>query len=842
MNGAGWARARAIFEAALELPEAEREPYARKECGDDAPLLAEVLSLLAHDRDAPDDFVVPPPAPVSEEPRPGLRLGAFVLERELGRGAMGVVHLAREPSLDRTVAVKVLATGPFTTPATLERFHREARSAARLDHPQIVKVLADGTTGAMHWFAMEYVEGRSLEQELDALRAEPFGSLLAETYLPRVGAPDHIQVVATLVADVAGALAHAHERGVVHRDVKPSNILLSARRAVKLVDFGIARDESFGTLTRSDQLVGSAPYMSPEQAHLIEVSVDHRTDVYSLGVVLYELLTLRRPFSGATSFEVLSRLRTQEARPVTQFNERVPRDLAVICAHAMSKKPDERYATAAEFEADLRRFLRHEAIQARPPSGWALCRRFVRRRRGPLLAGVVAVAALVLGVSAAGYLDRARKLRADVGTLQALVARDVWTELTDDELSAARAALERLRGRAEAPLVDDAQRRLDDLRAAWLAEATELEARGRLATASGLDDGAGHADILRASQLEQRLEQHFPGLQSGLDSASFAPAISVHALDVAGAPCTGRVAYRLLDPATALPGPSVALGPLPLTSARAPIGNVRFEVSVDGYGWRELTRLLAPGSHVDLDVGVRAEQQSTDGMVLIPAGRCAHPAHPISPLHGLTIDVEAYWLDECEVSIRDYRRYLAAHPEVAVPWWLEQVPAGSDLELRPMVRVTWEEARAYAEWLGKRLPTHAEWMLAARGPSEGRLWPWGSEPGLGNTGGAKISAANEDALLELFFAGSAPVRSFDAARTPEGVYHLFGNVTEWTESHTSEQSGGRFLPHYKERILVGSAWDAGARGHDLTIIETGGTGAQYRFVSRGFRCARGVAP
>lgn len=841
MTGSLWERARALFEASLELPEAEREAYLRRECGGDQELLEEALALAAHDRDAPDDFIAPP-IPELQTPL-GIELGDFVLQRELGRGAMGVVYLARQPSLEREVAVKVLTLGLTSTAISVERFHREARAAARLDHPNIVRVFADGHSENTHWFAMEYVQGHSLDEEIRRLRGEssrPEGS----PRLPSPREPEHITTIARLVAEAASALAHAHSRGVVHRDVKPSNLLLTPELQLKLVDFGIARDESLGSMTKSDQLIGSAPYMSPEQARILHTGVDHRTDVYSLGVVLYELLTLRRPYTGSTSHEVLLRLSSHEPTPLSRLNERVPRDLALICQHAMSKRPEDRYQTAAAFADDLRRFLRHEAIRARPPSAFARTKRLVQRRRGLCVGLGTALLAVCLAVWFTHRAGVVRAAEAELAPVRELLALEDWSALRDTPLVAARAALGRARERQLSPAEEvhaaAFEARLAEFRVGLENEA-ELARQGARAVASGLDDGRGHSQLESRIQLYQRLTTLFPEDPPDPNDTAFLPRLSLKVLDMGGAACSGRVSVRRLDPRTAIEGPLVLIGPLPVENAPLPMGHLRIVVEVDGHGLRELTRFARVASDLSLALTVRGDQRGTDGMILLPATTCSPPAYRTSPLQGLTFDVRAFRLDEREVSVRDWREYLTAHPQLPVPDWFAQIEPGSERELLPMVLVRYDEAQAYAEWRGKRLPTHAEWVRATRGEGAGRAWPWGDGPAESNTGRTPLPMGDAASRLERYFLDAAPVESFPGARSVEGLYHLFGNVMEWTESHHAEVDGGQVEPRYDTRIAVGCSWVHGA-GYDLRNIARLGVGSADFSVDVGFRCARSDAP
>jgi serine/threonine protein kinase/formylglycine-generating enzyme required for sulfatase activity/cephalosporin-C deacetylase-like acetyl esterase len=339
---------------------------------------------------------------------PNLQIGDFRVEKRIGSGGMGVVYQALQLSLNRRVALKVLPLGAAGA-ATVERFHREARAAAQLRHPNIVTIYAEGAESHVCYFAMEMIEGEDLDHVIKDLRRarSPGGTAAdasagqdapaAESWTPEgdtehapdppnilrscVSSRQYFDTVARLVAEVAEALDYAHGAGIIHRDVKPSNLILSHDGRLVLLDFGIARSGAEPTMTMSGSFIGTPRYMSPEQIAGGVRNADHRCDIYSLGVTLYEMLTLAPLFDGETQERILGQILNTEPRRPRQIDRRIPVDLETICRKAIEKDPQRRYATAGEFAADLRRYLGGRVIRARRPGPGAHLIKLVRRHK-----------------------------------------------------------------------------------------------------------------------------------------------------------------------------------------------------------------------------------------------------------------------------------------------------------------------------------------------------------------------------------------------------------------------------------------------------------------------------
>jgi serine/threonine protein kinase len=305
----------------------------------------------------------------------------------LGKGGMGVVYKARQVSLDRIVALKMILHAEHAGSAERQRFQAEAEAAARLQHPNIVQVFEVGTHDGLPFLTLEYCPGGSLAQRLD-------------------GVPWPIRESAHVVETLAGAAQAAHAARVVHRDLNPANVLLTATGQPKITDFGLAKLLGEQGRTQTGAVVGTPSYMAPEQASGKAKEVGPAADIYALGAILYALLTGRPPFKAATPLDTILQVAANEPVPVRRLRPQVPRDLETICHKCLEKDPAKRYASADALAEDLQHFLAGEPIRAMPISRWERALKWARRRPAAAIAAATSATALVCLIILMGVLSR----------------------------------------------------------------------------------------------------------------------------------------------------------------------------------------------------------------------------------------------------------------------------------------------------------------------------------------------------------------------------------------------------------------------------------------------------
>ncbi len=424
------------------------------------------------------------------------QLGDFHLHREVGRGGMGIVYEAQQISLNRRVALKVLPFAAAFDPKQLQRFKNEAQAAAQLHHNNIVPVFAIGYERGVHYYAMQFIEGQSLAAMIRELRdltatgqapladASPAlsGDRVAPNSVEQIAAEERKRVppagsvkasletataaaemptersahtrrfyrrVAELGKTAANALEIAHQQGVIHRDIKPANLLVDARGNLWITDFGLALFQNEGGITLTGEVLGTLRYMSPEQALGKRALVDRRTDIYSLGVTLYELLTLAPVFDGQDRQELMQQIANEEPRLPRAVQKSIPVELETVILKAIAKNPIERYATAQEFADDLQRFLEDKPILAKRPTVWDKAMKWSRRHRSFVISAVALLVLITIGSLFAVWFvagehnetlkayDQEQKQRklAEESFRQARRALDFLTQISDDRLA-----------------------------------------------------------------------------------------------------------------------------------------------------------------------------------------------------------------------------------------------------------------------------------------------------------------------------------------------------------------------------------------------------------------------
>jgi len=779
---------------------------------------------------------------------PGTTFGAYRMGEHLGSGGMGAVFAATRSSDGVPVALKVLHADTLRQSGASQRFEREARALAGLRHPNVCELLEAGEFEGCPFLAMRLVDGPTLAERIAAAKRSQLGGIAtSEPLLPAaieralLSTADGCRVEPSLGAllwlleQVAEALHAAHECGVVHRDVKPSNVLLATDGRPQLVDFGLATLRSAATLTASGDLLGTPAYMAPEQIRRGNGDVDVRVDIYSLGVVMFECLTLRLPFLGASHGELLEAIRRAPPPPLAELRPDLPRDILAVVETAMARAPELRYRTAREFALDLARARRGERVQSRRTSRWRLAGDWIRRNRAvAIVALVVAVATAVTGAMAtlvgAAHIEMELLASPSVIAMASAEEAELWPAKPEHEARFV-AWLDRFANPADDHSLPVRLRRLEAAchcsaeQALQLARAqedagTRKDIEAELAALAGLTPSTG-AGALPADAVEEFRLHRAEWLRADLQAlAAPAEASSKH-------PAASGVHEALLATARYLvDGAEIADRPGAVQRVRDGLRWLRdverLTVHEPAAAWAAVRSTLASGAEPyrkpmdlppqmgllplgpDPDSGLQefallrsGSAPTRDGqgrllstpdsaivLVLLPGGTVTMGTARVRigsdalafPAH--RVSLEPFFLAKFETTQRQWRRLGGGSPS-------RMAEGGEFLGHRfrgdqPVENVDLREVRCVLRWHGLELPTEAQWEYAARAKTSGP-----SSAPIGDRQRDNTADAVPHRPMPPFLASDnwdghllpTPVGSFPA--NPFGLHDLGGNVSEW---------------------------------------------------------------
>jgi len=771
-------------------------------------------------------------------------IGDFKILREIGRGGMGTVYEAEQISLNRKVALKLLPPHLSLLERDVQKFRREAEAGGRQSHPGIIAVHVVGEHDGVHYIAQELVEGGfTLAGKLDELKKT------------KEQPPGYFREVARLIAAVADALQHAHDHGVIHRDIKPSNILLTGEGQPKVTDFGLARVEDALELSRTGDFAGTPYYMSPEQAMSRRIGIDRRTDVYSLGVTLYEMLTLERPFDGETSQEVLKKVLLLDPVVPYKINPRTPRDLSTICLKAMEKPVERRYQSMRELADDLRRFLSGEAILAKPPGLSTKLWKLVKRNPVASVAVGVAIWAVLCSV---GYLlfiaypqmkhDRDTAVAAvkesekqkniaivaqQYAEKQAEIAED-QRAITDRLARIAQQRYHEITRLFDMKRLSDLEKTVDELWPAfpgmvktfesWLDRARDLvsrldEHRTVLLVWQTQAEYDDLEDQLRFGMLMDLVE----GIERFMDGEAGALKIVEERLAFAktvverstGGPqrktweqAIAAIADRKQSPLYSGLEIKSIIGLVPIgqdphsglwefahvqTGAIPRRGEDGKLILTEEMG---LVFVLIPGGCFNMGAVSPSKDKPSGSSNVDP-----HADSDEGPVH--LVSIKPFLISKFEMTQGQWLRFTGHNPSTCAPG---RCYGGDKITFRnPVESVSWSDCHTVVWRLNLRLPSEAEWEYACRAGTTSVWWAGNTKEMLQD----KVNLADRYCKshggppewsyadwLDDGHAVHAPVGSFEP--NPFGLHNVHGNVREWCQDSYQDS--------YKDAPVDGSAW------------------------------------
>jgi len=788
----------------------------------------------------------------------GATFAGVHIDGVVAKGSRSIVYRGRDDELGTLVAVKVLTVEGEASGPELERFEREARAASRLRHPNIVAVHRVGKEAAKPYIVMDYVMGRTLAIRTDA------GPLPTRSAM-------------AIISSLASAVQHAHENGIVHRDLKPENILFDESGSPRIMDFGLARDVHAADLDDGTEgkIVGTPAYMPPEQASALTAEVDQQSDIYSLGAVLYEMLTGHPPFAGVTTALLIKKVRENEPPAPSSLRPDIHPDAETICLRAMARTKARRYATAAELGRDAEAFLSGKRIEAVPPGVAEKTPRWVWRHRiAALTLAIAAVAVAAFAWNVWGARARLRESRegARKGKLSQLVASADecaarWRAHVAKTRAEPGAASARKTSTDAAAWTDEDGRAESDFAKALGCYLRALDAapsptsgavplsrrakgggrrgRGRPESereiirdslAALLDDGlrdaerrsrAGAAGMAaKAATLRELARAYCPARLDDILSATATLRIGV-------APRRAPVRLRRLAASMgeaegeggegrtqeAAPAKWRELGAAPVLPVELRAGRFLIETTAPGHAGVRLPVTLERGARMHVFVRLPKAGRVSEGFVMV----CIPSTGAAAAERRSGDGPPAFAIGRTEVTVAEYRRFVDSLPQAERRAMMPGPGSDTPVAAAPVTGVSAAQARAYCRWLSKkssrryRLPTATEWTLAAGSfasadADAGALYPWGRSF---DAGRVAVGSA----------AGPGPVGGHPGDESPCGALDMAGSVSEWVEADSVDGSGE--LPPPAVDLRMGGSY--------LCIDAAEYTTASPRTVPRGVR-------